>query len=167
MVHTATPVHSTMGKGAARRWRALWLAWVVVAWAAQPSQAQRLIWLGTLPGSDDRTAAHGVSADGSVVVGWAYYAVRGGNIEMPWRAFRWTAARGMQNLGTLGGNWSAAWGVSADGSVVVGEAGNAAGQIVAFRWTAARGMQEPRHAGRQVEQGLWRFRRWLRGGRLG
>jgi hypothetical protein len=46
----ATSVHSTMGKGAARRWRALWLVWVVVAWAAQPSLAQRLIWLGTLPG---------------------------------------------------------------------------------------------------------------------
>jgi hypothetical protein len=27
-------VHSTMGKGAARWWRALWLVWVVVAWAA-------------------------------------------------------------------------------------------------------------------------------------
>jgi probable HAF family extracellular repeat protein len=230
-------VHSTMGKGAARWWRALWLAWVVVAWAALPSLAQRLIWLGTLGG--DWSMAHGVSADGSVVVGWAENAAgyarafrwtaaggmedlnitfahlltdgselwtanaispdgryivgrgynaatgrfeaflldtRGTGVEerLTWlgtlggggsaatgvsadgsvvvgvaynaawqrRAFRWTAARGMQDLGTLGGSWSVAWGVSADGSVVVGEAGNAAGQERAFRWTAAGGMQD-------------------------
>jgi probable HAF family extracellular repeat protein len=35
-----------------------------------------------------------------------------------------------------------AWGVSADGSVVVGRAWNAAGQWRAFRWTAAGGMQD-------------------------
>jgi probable HAF family extracellular repeat protein len=34
------------------------------------------------------------------------------------------------------------WGVSADGSVVVGYAQNAAGQWRAFRWTAAGGMQD-------------------------
>jgi probable HAF family extracellular repeat protein len=48
----------------------------------------------------------------------------------------------MQELGTLGGYWSEAHGVSADGSVVVGKAVNAAGQWRAFRWTAARGMQD-------------------------
>jgi probable HAF family extracellular repeat protein len=142
MVHTATPVHSNLDKGAARWWRALWLVWVVVAWAALPSLAQRLTWLDTLDGRGSyalviflppltRTFgirrsrwgyATGVSADGSVVVGVAYYAAGYG------RAFRWTAARGMQDLGTLGGSWSVAWGVSADGSVVVGVAENAAGQ---------------------------------------
>jgi probable HAF family extracellular repeat protein len=45
-------------------------------------------------------------------------------------------------LGTLGGGWSKAYGVSADGSVVVGEAINAAGQSRAFRWTASGGMQD-------------------------
>jgi probable HAF family extracellular repeat protein len=45
-------------------------------------------------------------------------------------------------LGTLGGGGSGAFGVSADGSVVVGEAINAAGQSRAFRWTAAGGMQD-------------------------
>jgi probable HAF family extracellular repeat protein len=45
-------------------------------------------------------------------------------------------------LGTLGGDWSEASGVSADGSVVVGEAENAAGQRRAFRWTASGGMED-------------------------
>jgi probable HAF family extracellular repeat protein len=48
----------------------------------------------------------------------------------------------MQDLGTLGGDQSAAYGVSADGSVVVGETINAAGYYRAFRWTAAWGMQD-------------------------
>ena len=42
----------------------------------------------------------------------------------------------MQDLGTLGGTWSDAYDVSADGSVVVGEATDAAGQRRAVRWTA-------------------------------
>jgi probable HAF family extracellular repeat protein len=131
----ATSMHSTMGKGAARWWRALWLVWVVVAWAAQPSLAQQLIWLGTLPGGSE-SAATGVSADGSVVVGEA------NNAAGQKRAFRWTAVGGMQDLGTLGGDRSEATGVSADGSVVVGWADNAAGEWRAFRWTAAGGMQD-------------------------
>jgi probable HAF family extracellular repeat protein len=45
-------------------------------------------------------------------------------------------------LGTLGGNWSSATGVSADGSVVVGRADDASGQSRAFRWTAQTGMQD-------------------------
>jgi probable HAF family extracellular repeat protein len=45
----------------------------------------------------------------------------------------------MQDLGTLGGNESVAYGVSANGAVVVGQA--AAGQGRAFRWTASGGMQ--------------------------
>jgi probable HAF family extracellular repeat protein len=131
---TAVSVHGTMGKGAARRWRALWLVWAVVVWAAQPSLAQQLIWLGTLGGNG--SAATGVSADGSVVVGWAE------NAAGQDRAFRWTAARGMQDLGTLGGSESEAYGVSADGSVVVGSARNAEGWSRAFRWTAAGGMED-------------------------
>jgi probable HAF family extracellular repeat protein len=49
---------------------------------------------------------------------------------------------GMQDLGTLGGDRSWAYGVSADGSVVVGGASNAAGQGRAFRWTASGGMED-------------------------
>jgi probable HAF family extracellular repeat protein len=83
------------------------------------------------------------------------------------RAFRWTASGGMQNLGTLGGAWSEAYGVSADGSVVVGWATNAAGADRAFRWTAAGGMQDLGTLGGELERGLWYFSRRLRGGRLG
>jgi probable HAF family extracellular repeat protein len=146
-------VHSTMGKGAVRRWRALWLVWVVVAWAALPGLAQRLTWLDTLDGRGSYALviflppltrafgvrpsrwgyASGVSADGSVVVGVTW------NAAGQRRAFRWTAAAGMEDLGTLGGRESEAYGVSADGSVVVGWADNAAGQQRAFRWTAAAG----------------------------
>jgi probable HAF family extracellular repeat protein len=45
-------------------------------------------------------------------------------------------------LGTLGGNRSYAYGVSADGAVVVGRAENAAWSSRAFRWTASGGMQD-------------------------
>jgi probable HAF family extracellular repeat protein len=109
---------------------ALVLAWMATAgWSQQPS----LRWLGTLGGSE--SAAYGVSADGSVVVGWSY------NAAGYDRAFRWQYGF-MQDLGTLGGGRSWAYGVSADGAVVVGWAENAAGQGRAFRWTAAGGMED-------------------------
>jgi probable HAF family extracellular repeat protein len=91
--------------------------------------------LGTLPGGGG-SGAYGVSADGFVVVGGAE------NAAWRWRAFRWTAFGGMQDLGTLGGWESVAYGVSANGRVVVGWARNAAGQWRAFRWTASGGMQD-------------------------
>ncbi len=97
--------------------------------------AQPLTWLGRLP-DGDTSKASGVSADGTVVVGWAYNA----NYEL--RAFRWTAATGMQDLGTLGGNQSEALDVSADGNVIVGWASNTSGDWRAFRWAQDQGMQD-------------------------
>ena len=45
-------------------------------------------------------------------------------------------------LGTLGGDRSWAFGVSADGAVVVGRSANALRRWRAFRWTASGGMQD-------------------------
>ena len=72
----------------------------------------------------------GVSADGSVVVGWT---------QFPGRAWRSTPG-GTTRLGTLApGDRSFAQGVSADGSVVVGwNSGRTTTE--AFRWTQAEGM---------------------------
>jgi probable HAF family extracellular repeat protein len=107
----------------------------VMSLIATAGWSQSLTWLGTLGGN--QSEAFGVSADGSVVVGWAY------NAAGQRRAFRWTAAEGMQDLGTLPGyDWSYPSDVSADGSVVVGRAANAAGRDRVFRWTASGGMQD-------------------------
>ena len=56
----------------------------------------------------------------------------------------WSQQPSLRWLGTLPGydNSSYASGVSADGSVVVGRARNAAVQSRAFRWTASGGMQD-------------------------
>ena len=48
----------------------------------------------------------------------------------------------MRFIGTLGGYESQAFGVSVDGSVVVGRSTNATNERRAFRWTAAGGMQD-------------------------
>jgi len=79
--------------------------------------AQRLIWLGQLPGGLESEAL-GVSADGTVVVGTAI------NAEGFRRAFRWTESDGMQDLGTLGGVLSLGTAVSADGQTIVGYSSN-------------------------------------------
>jgi probable HAF family extracellular repeat protein len=76
-----------------------------------------------------------VSADGSVVVGGP------DEYSLVPEAFRWTSEGGMVGLGDLpGGEFSSlATGVSADGSVVVGEGSTANGRE-AFRWTSEGGM---------------------------
>lgn len=91
-------------------------------------QSGTLIDLGTLGGSTSQ--AYDASADGSVVVGAAIWSGDGRN-----RAFRWTQAGGMQNLGTLpGGIRSVARGVSSDGNVVAGWSGFENLNHHAFRW---------------------------------
>ena len=82
------------------------------------------------------TLARGVSADGRVVVGGA--SVNEGGDQ----AFRWDSGRRMQNLGTLGGEYSTARAASANGEVVVGWSYyNASQDRRAFRWTSGGGMQ--------------------------
>ncbi len=87
--------------------------------------------LGDLSGGDFFSMAHGISADGSTVVGYSY---SGSGSE----AFRWTASGGMVGIGYLGGGAasSVAEAVSADGSVVVGygSSGDSSPDYEAFRW---------------------------------
>jgi probable HAF family extracellular repeat protein len=85
------------------------------------------IWLGS-----PATEAFAVSADGSVVVG----TVSSSN------SYVWTQVGGFTLLGDLGapgGNFSAAYGVSSDGTTVIGYASSPSGGQ-AFRWTQAGGM---------------------------
>lgn len=92
--------------------------------------------LGQLPGGL-QSYAHGVSGDGRVVVGRA---LDSAGVE---RAFRWTAATGMQDLGDLGGGGAVAYDANADGSVVVGRSydGSPGLGYTGFRWTPATGME--------------------------
>lgn len=89
--------------------------------------------LGTLPGHNTSEAI-GVSPNGKVVVGesWRIQESTWDSIES--RAFRWKDGV-MTDLGTLGGSFSAAADVSADGKVVVGASLIAENEFEhAFRW---------------------------------
>jgi probable HAF family extracellular repeat protein len=95
-----------------------------------PAAAQSFTGLGHLPGVT-YSYGFGVSGDGLAAVGWSD------------RAFRWTAAGGMQDLGTMGGIVSQALAVS-DGGVFVtgnGDLAPPARFYNAFRWSAVTGMQ--------------------------
>ena len=101
-----------------------------------------LVGLGDLPGGDFDSTAYAVSADSKVIVGV-------GNSEAGMEAFRWTQTDGMVGLGAPPygfTNASAAFDVSADGSVVVGQFGYlSVGDSIyppqfAFRWTMEDGM---------------------------
>jgi probable HAF family extracellular repeat protein len=96
-----------------------------------------LIQLGVLPG-DLSSVAHGVSADGSVIVGSS-------GLGIATRAFRWTQQTGMIGLGTLpnGSRNSIAGAVSADGSIIVGQCYGEDG-LEAFIWDAAHRMRSLR-----------------------
>lgn len=89
--------------------------------------------IGDFPGGEFYSYAHGISADGGVVVGWSE--VNG--TSTPRRAFRWSETGGMEDFGDMNddGFNSSARVVSSDGSVIAGVAA-----IGPFRWTAENGM---------------------------
>ncbi len=97
--------------------------------------------LGDLPGEGFHSEATAVSADGLTVVGWSEST---SGIE----AFRWDRTNGMVGLGGIEGGpapipvypLSKALGVSADGSVIVGEGVSATAGVEAFRWDQTNGM---------------------------
>src|SRR5215813_9710210 len=118
-----------------RRGYQAWVGSVVVSLfgLGSTARAQSFSGVGFLPGGTSSSAA-AVNADGTVVVG------QSGSTSGD-RAFRWTAAGGMVNMGVLPGGHYSSWagGVSADGSVIIG-ASDSAGGYRAFRWTASGGM---------------------------
>jgi probable HAF family extracellular repeat protein len=92
--------------------------------SASPFVSQNL---GVLPSQSD-SAAYAVSGDGSTVVGAS------GS-----RAFRWTGAGGMVDLGTLPGMlWARGEAASTNGSTIVGR--YSTGSELGFRWTSTGGM---------------------------
>jgi cysteine-rich repeat protein/probable HAF family extracellular repeat protein len=157
--------------GPAARWTALCVMALALGDGGTVASAQSPSFqgLGHLHGMIRESAAHGVSADGSVVVG---YSISGPGAPPVFEAFRWTQAGGMVGLGegrangvsadgtvvvgstdqtafrwtgasgmvALGGNTDHAWATSADGSVVVGRTGTGGSIGLAFRWTAPEGV---------------------------
>ena len=102
------------------------------------TQATGMIGLGDLPGGDFRSAATGISDDGSVIAGV-------GHSESGSEAFRWTPDMGMVGLGDLPGGFygSGANAISSDGKAVVGSGRSdlSGFSIEAFRWTEEQGIQ--------------------------
>lgn len=118
------------------RWMGVLLGAALVGSTETGASAQTITGIGHLPG-ELTTRVLAMSADGSTVVGEA--ATRAPDYGVG-HAFRWTRASGMQDLGGPPGGYSAALGVNADGSVVVGYGGS--GGPYAFRWTSATGIQD-------------------------
>ena len=85
--------------------------------AVQVTPVKRAMLIPLIPGApaDGGNSATGISADGTAVIG------NGDTSTGAIHAFRWTAAEGTADLGVLSGyDTSRAYGVNADGSVVVG-----------------------------------------------
>lgn len=109
--------------------------------AVQVTPVKRAMLIPLIPGApaDGGNSATGISADGTAVIG------NGDTSTGAIHAFRWTAAEGTADLGVLSGyDTSRAYGVNADGSVVVGTcylAASAGDSGVPFIWTKTGGMQ--------------------------
>lgn len=126
-----------------RRSRAILLAVAVSSWGVPTEAADGFFrGLGFLLGGEYRSSRpFDISGDGTVVVGQS-------RSHIGEEAFRWTRATGMTGLGTLGFKeeqepYSVAFGVSADGAVVVGGSSSPhsdGDRGEAFRWSEATGM---------------------------
>ncbi len=106
----------------------------LLAFPLVTAQAASFQGLGFLPTNGTSSWASGVSADGSVVVGYSEPA------PVYEQAFRWSHSDGMQGLGVLvNGYYSLATGVSGDGATVVGYGSTSSGYR-AFSWTSSGGL---------------------------
>ena len=109
------------------------------------TEATGMVDLGDIPGGTNSyergNTCAGVSSDGSVVAG------RGSSLDaVPYEAFRWTQETGMVGLGSIIPGrpilFSTAYGISANGTVIVGGGHPMAGlgDYEASRWTQETGM---------------------------
>lgn len=116
---------------------------IIAGWATTSGYPHATLWtgsgaldLGTIAGFPT-SFSNAMTPDGAKIVGTC----RQQGVSA--RAFRWTASRGMENLGALPTHGSSdAFGVSADGAIVVGSAARSIinGDDRAVLWTPALGM---------------------------
>lgn len=118
---------------------------VVIGYARDPYTGYNLGWIWTekaglvyLPTLGGQEAwPEDISSDGKAVAGTS------STIEYGSRAFLWTEAGDITDLGVLpGGNHSYASAISGDGTTVIGRVSVVDGLDRGFRWTEATGMQE-------------------------
>ena len=110
--------------------------------AAQTPSFQILSGLADFASNFEATS---VSADGAVIIGKYFLSgtdPRCGAFGGCTRAFIWTAATGAQDLGLLDGRETEAHGLSADGSLIVGEASSSTAFRRSFIRTPTTGMQD-------------------------
>lgn len=106
------------------------------------------------------SAAREVSDDGTTVIGLLFNdADYQSWADFPYRAFRWRADTGLQDLGTLGGERTEVWhAVTRDGSMVFGRSQLSTGEWRAFRWTPERGMEDLNILYREAIPSGWTLR---------
>ena len=110
--------------------------------------------LGVFPGqaANAQSAAHGVSVDGSVVVGSALFFHGIGDLG----GFRWTQTSGMTHL--AGGGATGAYAISADGLVIAGVARDPASTVFRpVRWLAEGMVMASRRRRRFSARCSWDF----------
>lgn len=105
--------------------------------AALWSEAEGLVWIGDLPGGEDRTALAGLSDDGRVSFG------TGGSAQGE-EAIRFTRTGGLEGLGDLpGGSFrSEALASTPDGTRIFGRGASAENPSEAFVWSEFAGMRK-------------------------
>ena len=99
---------------------------------AMMATATGLIDLGALSNTDDASVAFDINDRGQVT-GWSF------NRAADRHAFVWTAAGGMRDIGTLGGDYSSGQSINESGQIA-GESKIGTGAILAFRFTEGAGM---------------------------
>jgi len=120
--------------------------------AAEGLTSLGVVYAGSGGRGDDASEAFAVSGDGETVVGRTHFNSQESGLDTS-EAFRWTQAEGLVGLGDLPDGWfgSTAYGVSEDGSVIVGAATGCSAPPAqtcpqdswteAFRWSELDGLQ--------------------------